>query len=455
MQSVRSTPAKVADEGNQSSQLKRAKEEAVLASSVAARELRAVLGLASRRGLNAEDVFQHFRVEGEKNADADVGKRDLRRAGTKEIVGGMASLGVSLSEEAAALLIETIIRSRAGSVAEPSTQSSVATSSFRDSVGQPRCVVSNQTGPTPGVISRKPAATGNRGPSRQSAAQGLRDKSLSPLRQWVTAEDLWKFAHRELEHCAVAAGDTAMAAPNDRVQHTQAHGKHERLPSASQENAGVLHVPPLNRPACGDLGRSPKRRRIKSSGCIRGGDNATHMTGIKRPTSEKLRGTEGAYRGHRVRASTTMSDNKGEGGSVRELHRVKKDTMDDTQLQFGRLGASLPTMSCFSAIGDAGATAGAIAARSKTAWDGGHKARHTSIPIHVETGPQEANGTPESDRNPLRSRHGVSNVGTNRLPALAGSSFRAKESAEIASFPCNDPAFEAMHGKDRVFHVDR
>ncbi|CAN0220798.1 unnamed protein product, partial [Laminaria digitata] len=76
------------------------KGEAALAASVAARELRGLMCLARRRGLNADEAFRHFKVDGGKG-----------RAGKREVLKGMASLGLTLSGEAAAVLIETIVSS--------------------------------------------------------------------------------------------------------------------------------------------------------------------------------------------------------------------------------------------------------------------------------------------------------------------------------------------------------
>lgn len=445
MQSVRRTPKKVVDDGKHRLQLQRAKEKAVQASSVAARELRAVIGLASRRGLNAEEIFRHFAVDDEESSDPGRGKGDRRRAGKKEIVRGMAGLGVSVSEEAASLLIETILRSRAGSSSEVSTQFTITSSLFGDSEGLPRSVVGNRVGSASGAHSEKLASRRERGISGKPSAERVEDMSLSALRQYVTAKDLWSFAHRELEHCPTAPGKQAATPPK---------GKRDNLHLSPQEKAGALDVSSPHRLAREDLGRSPKRRRTRTSGC-RGGDSATQTAGRDRMSSEKLRSTEGAHRERRLEASTALGGISGSGKSVPERISGKTCSAEEFQQSFGSLQASLPTTPCLPAIGNHGATTTMTAAHLSTGYNGVHEARQMSTPTHLKRGVQDARGPLEIDPKLLSPGRGFSNVGGQRLPPLAGMRLGACENVELVSFPCDNPAFEAMNGKDRVFHVDR
>ena len=129
--------------------------------SVASRELLAVVSLARRRGFNAEEVFRHF--------DSENG---AGRAGKNEVIRGMANLGILISEESAAVLIDIVTSATGSSCA------SVEESEPKRRRGKPG---KGSAEATSGLSGRKTYSA--RKPSAAS----------QPVRDYFTANDLWHF----------------------------------------------------------------------------------------------------------------------------------------------------------------------------------------------------------------------------------------------------------------------
>lgn len=147
------------------------REETRLAASVAARELRALMQMASRRGLTAEEAFEHF----DPRKKGHVSKIEIRE--------GMASLGLVLSDEAAAELVRMVIdvASRHAKCG-PSTLTRQARSSREPSGNCGICAVSTEV---------EVRERGSDGAKRKSGAE-----KSSNLRASITAADLWCFSRR-------------------------------------------------------------------------------------------------------------------------------------------------------------------------------------------------------------------------------------------------------------------
>lgn len=408
MQLVKKTPAKVVEETNQRSKRERLKQEALLASSVAARELRAVVGLARRRGLNAEEVFQHFVVDDGEGTDAG-GKETGRRgvAGQKEIIKGMEGLGISLSEEAATLLIETIVHS---------------------------CVE-----PPPRL------------PTRPAADDGVKSSS-SPPRQHINAQDLWKFAQAQRSEVVTSL--------NRREERGSAIGSDDSLPSESQEK---LAMKGSKQSIHGESGPLCKRRRTKDTGDSRARGSTKRNTG-KDAMKES---PHGMGRTNRLSPLETHLIPGGASGS-REPMSGQPPSWGNTQHAFGNYHASVSTMSSMFTGNDvrAGAGAGAASVRCIGHEEAAKKdaPRSHSMPNHANSVESRGkrNLQESGDRSlcpprrkifPVRAGSAVPRQDRPRVPAAQRCTPFKK--AEVISFPCDNPSAEAMDSKDRVFHVDR
>lgn len=437
MQSVRQPPAKEASEDNKRVKRKRLMEEAVMASSVAARELRAVIGLASRRGLTAQEIFQHFVIDDAMNANA-VGEQG-GRVGQKEIIAGMAKLGIALSEEASDLLIETIVRSNAEPAPCLSTRPAAA-GQVRGSVMQPQ---------------RLPRKRGSPALERAGGRSSTRRTNVSPLplHRYVTAEDLWNFASSELGNDSKDSnGDEAPLDDGEKKFSESQDGEGRRRAKQANESNRP------NRASRGGPGPSPKRRRRKnSSGYSPGGGRSAMQTMITDTSSEeKSRHTGGS---RRVGPPTPSSAGRG-SRSDRPKHTQQSFSKNDRQAS-GSLEGSPSTISSIStAHNPTTATALGIPAAEPTKSSrvpptaGRNKFRPHSMPVaigSVDSGKRKGLQGRDTQRRwtmPTRVCSAPHQSGPGLKTALL-------ESGELASFPCHDPADEAMNGKDRVFHVDR
>lgn len=443
MQSVKRTPKKDIEEDNQRLKRKRQKQEALLASSVAARELRAVVGLASRRGLNAEEVFLHFVFDDGAGTDPVGRETARRRAGPKEIVRGMKGLGISLSEEAAALLIEMIVRSHVKPPPRLPTLPTAGVSQLRSKRGQLRG--ERKEGGDAAAIGRlQNMGTGTkRGPSSKNSAAGLKPSPSLP--QFINAQDLWNFAKVE--------SSELVRSLNEQEEKGSTTGSDERLTPESQEKkqeqATIWSIH-------GESGPSSKRRRTKDSGYSRGGGSAKGTTG-KGALQEA---PHGMGRTNRL--------------SPLEAHAIPNVSSGSSEPAsgpppYGNYQSSVSAMSSIFGGSDAGAGAGVDAGTASVRRTGHEEAVGQGAPRpHVM--PDHANSINSRGQRDLRESGGRLSCPSRKtspvcaeppapehdqggLPAAAPcTSF---EKAEVLSFPCENPAAEAMDGKDRVFHVDR
>lgn len=187
VQSVLKQPAK---EEQRTCTQNKPTEETAKAASVAARELRSMIALSARRGLNADDVFQHFDVRGRGCI------------GTIELLQGMMNLGVTLSEEAATSLIEMIV---AGGNIPYST------------VPPARCLnIDHAQGiqeKEKNTVGSKPSKEKKKTLARKRVAE---PKRLSTLRKNIDAKDLWNFAKND--ECSTASMKTASRLANDSTK---------------------------------------------------------------------------------------------------------------------------------------------------------------------------------------------------------------------------------------------
>ncbi|CAM9107284.1 unnamed protein product [Ectocarpus sp. 6 AP-2014] len=435
VQSVRKPPAKEGSEDNKRVKRKRLMEEAVLASSVAARELRAVVGLAGRRGLTAQEIFQHFVVDDAMNANA-VGEQG-GRVGRNGIMAGMANLGIALSEEASDLLIETIVRSSAESTPCRSTQPAAA-SQVRGSVMQPQRLPRKRGSPASADASSL-QREGGRSSTRRTT------RSPPPVRRYVTAEDLWNFASSESGNDSKHSnGDGAPLDDGDKRVSANRDG--ERRLRAKQD-----HEPNRpNRARHGGPGPSPKRRRGKNGGRSAAG-------GADTSSEEKSRDTAGSRR-----VGPPAPSNAGCGSrSDRPKHAQQSFSKNDRQAASDNLQGSLSTISSVSTAHDPAAvtamgipTTGPTKSNVVALTSGRKKLRPHSMPAPVgSVGCGRRRGLQGRDTQrrwtvPTRVYSASHQNGSGLKTALL-------ENGELASFPCHDPAEEAMNGKDRVFHVDR
>lgn len=449
VESVSRPPVNEADEHKQRLKRKRLTEEAAHASSVAARELRAVVTLAGRRGLNAEEIFRHFVADG--NADARAGEADAgcRRAGTKDVITGMEGLGISLSEDAAALLIETIVRSSG----EPSGKHSTRLAADADQL----CGNLNRPLRVPkGRYAAKPRRARETSLRRPAAGQ----KTLPPLlRQHITAEDLWIFAsRRSVRGGKVQSSSEDAKMPIDRGQQRPARAIDESLPGLSREEANEVATNHSIQSIHGEAEPSSMRKRARNIGITRGSGSAKEAARKGKLHEEAPSGMGSTGSLGPSPAPTTSGC-----GSGSITANIAHQTNRGYNPQSGNPQACLSTMPSFSAAGDA-AAAPTTADASPTPVQPGLTAEKdaprprsmpsqvgSSIDSHRKRDLEKTNGSVVGPRR----RRTVSACGGSvaGVPSAAPSTSHKK--AEVASFPCNSPTLEATDGKDRVFHVDR
>ncbi len=462
VQSVRRPPAKEDEEKHERSKRKRLKEEALLASSVAARELRAVITLASRRGLNAEDVFLHFVAEdavvGRTREEGEVELR-CRCAGKKDVVKGMAGLGISLSEDAAALLIETIVRSSAER--SPQCRKNLAAADkdvghLTGNLGASRRVLKGSADTATAGAAKRVANRGRQARVKRSAPG---PKSLSPLpRQHITAEDLWNFALRNnAQDTQSQSGSEETKSPAGRgkggTRNSQGEGLHALSPD-KQEQA-------TNADIYGGAGPSSKRRRTRQDDHSWRSGSAKGTTGGGMSPKHRIHGMGKARRLRPLPASAPL----GGGGGNSELNNV------DLQTWGSNLHASRSALSPSSAARGAAAAGTATSAaspelsgREATAAEG--RTRPRSMPTHVDSinsrgmgDSKESSGSwfdpGRGETFPACGSLAAASVTQDHAPVPGAAPSDSHDNAEVASFPCESPTVEAADGKDRVFHVKR
>lgn len=463
VQSVRRPPAKEDEDKRERSKRKRLKEEALLASSVAARELRAVVKLASRRGLNAEEIFLHFVAE-----DVDVartreeGKGELgcRCVGKKEVVKGMAGLGISLSEDAAALLIETIVRSSAER--SPRRRKNLAAadkhaSLFKGNLRKSRRVLKGSADATTAGAADRVAKRGRQAHLKRSAPG---PKILSSLpRQHITAEDLWNFALRDkAQDTRSRSGSEETNSPAGRGDGGAGNGESEGVHALSPDKQEQA----TNEDVDGGTGPSSKRRRTQN------GENSWRVRSAKGKTGQGTSPKDGVHsmgRAHRL-SPLPASPPLDVGGGNSDQNSV------DLQQTWGsNLHASRSTLSPSSAAGGAAATATASYAASpelsgREAIAAKGRTRPRSMRAHLDSINSRGTGdSKESSGSRLDPARGETTPTYGSLAAVGATQDHtpvpgvaprdSHDNAEVASFPCESPTVEAKDGKDRVFHVKR
>lgn len=447
VQSVKRTPTKDAQEDYQRSKRKRLKQEALLASSVAARELRAVVGLASRRGLNAEEVFQHFVFD--DGAGTDPGGRETgrRRAGQKEIIQGMKGLGIFLSEEATTLLIEMIVRSRAMPPSRLPTRPTADASQLCGEQGRPFGArkESGEAATTGGV--QNMVTRTERGPSKNTSAAGLKSSSSPPC-QHISAEDLWNFA--------VAKNSEGVTSPNGREEKDTIIGSDERLVE-SNEKFEELAMKGSDLSVHWKSGLTSKRRRTAD-----GSGRAKRTTG-KKAFKDELPGMG------RTGRPSPLEEHFIPGGATgrSEPTTGHPPSLENTQHSLGNYQPSVSTMSPMFASSDASVFARAEATSVRRT--GQNEAAEQDVP-RPHSMPNHATSLHFRDERDLRkSGDSLCTLKRKAFPIRAGLTVleqdQVRESvaarhislgkAEVVSFPCDNPSAEALDGRDRVFHVDR
>lgn len=455
VRSFRRPPADEGDDHKQHLKRKRLTEEATHASSVAARELRAVVGLASTRGLNAEEIFQHFVVENASDAHAGEENVDGGRAGKADVIKGMERLGISLSEEAAALLIETIVRSSGEPTELRSTRTAADKGQLRGNLNQPPRAPEERgyAAVAGGTEITKPGRARETSLQRPTAGR----KTLRPLlRQHITAEDLLNFASgRSAQEGKTQSSIKGESATFERGKEEPPSADNDSLPALPQGTARNVVTDHSNQSIRGDAGLSSMRKRARKRGGTGNGGSAKEAA-RKDILAEEARhgmGSNGSRRPSTASTSGSISANR--------LHQTSRG--DD---KLGHPQASLSTMSSLSAAGNAiGAptTAGAMPPTATIKVEAPQKQdapRTISMPNQV--GPlgsgrnkdvQERNGRLLGSRR--RWTFSACSESVTAAPAAAAVASASHEKLELASFPCDNPTQEATGGKDRVFYVDR
>ena len=373
---------------------KRRTGDAALAASVAARELRGLVCLARRRGLNADEIFRHFEVEGGRG-----------RVGKREVLKGMASLGLTLSEEAATVLIEIIVSSTEAprsKMSEVQLQSSGKTSNMRSERGD--ASVSDVS-----AVRRKRVI-----PNR--AAQ---PKSLPPLREYFTSDDLWLFAR----------------IPDDVTARISGHAK-----DSDNEDTGEVHHAVASQSSRSDRTKASidgkgqvqsKRRRTHQDNGEWVGGKASR----ERSAAEKATLTE--------KSPSTRTPQHHTPASLSAQNSTRRDDNGSVPMREERTKHKPPTLSTTS-----------------VSINGSCSARRINLGVTAENEKQSRpcsmsslSGTTNCKRGCLQ-RGGVDP----RQTFHSWASSAAEDAARTplwAHFPCEDPVAEVTNGKDRVFHVDR
>ena len=376
---------------------KRRKGEAALAASVAARELRGLLCLARKRGLNSDEAFRHFEVEGGRG-----------RVGKREVLKGMASLGLTRSEEAAIVLIEIIVSS---AEAPLSKMSQVQLEGFRSTTD-----VRSERGDA--VVFGESAVRRRRVIPKRIA----QPKSLPPLREYFTSDDLWHFA----------------GVPDGVSARISGHAKDSKDKDTSEAHHGGASKSSRSHrtraPVDGKGQTQSKRRRTNQEGgeCV-GGETSTGRNAVDNATTPEKPPSKGRTPPHETLVSSFSRQNgsrRDDRGSV-SMHEERVQHVSQT------LSATSVSMGGFSSAGrkiNLGATAGDA-----------KQPRLCSFP--------SPSGTTNCKRAGSKR-----DVGDRRQTFHSCAGSAAEDPARMpvwASFPCEDPFAEVANGKDRVFHVNR
>lgn len=392
VESVPRPPKQELDHVRQAAKRKHMLEEASLAASVAARELRALVILACRRGLNADEAFRHF----------DAAQRG--HVGQDEMRYGMASLGVHISDEAASLLINM-----------------VATCS------QEHCGTSDsrvRTKLSPRARQSYERVGGDSEASDTGARHSAREQDARPaaerLREHITAADLWCFA-RTPDNLSV------------KDKPNEVHGTHPSLDEVAEHNrtCTIKHLLHSRFDHHQTKSISEKRRRRNES------DERCQSFPGKLPASDLptdfLAGTR------RRQANTESAKASGSNGDrwadSGDAHRIAATSTrsSSTKLCIGGECSSAP---------------------SRVDAELARKQRVDSVPSRVSRAHQRRKRAQESDVDASYPtlHHRVTTATTDSTRRGVESS---GDKPVFTCFPCSDPVAEAISAKDRVFHVDR
>lgn len=455
VQTVAKEPKVLGSLERQGAKRKRLREEATVAASVAARELRALVALACRRGLNAEEVFCHFDVGG------------CGRAGKEEVVKGMATLGISLSMDGAAMLVKLVIAAGSGSTdgqsatTVPSSASQgkleqlLLEKSVRTTTGDISTTIDSKASHVATKISDQVVGKNNR--------TGLTSTPLR-LRHHFTADDLWKFAR-------TAPGETrskveVKSEPNRYENDDNDDGDGETL---TRGRRSARRVGPDERMISDDnekttIEKSMKSKRRRTSGGVtsdrRGlgwdeshsnGNNASTSTGRGSVllTEKKSSATRrGRWRLKTKQGSTSASLYRDDHcDSVASKKQDAKQILCSSTVTPSLMPVSIDDESSQRASGLAENETVTTPPRSTTCSDVPNR--------NVTSAASRGSGLHRGEPGKLRNAGASSRTKGSALGAKVLRSTDCDNPGVLTSFPCDDPLAEAAFGKDRVFHVKR
>lgn len=388
----------IGSEDQSRSKQKRRKGEAALAASVAARELRGLMCLARRRGLNADEAFRHFEVEGTRG-----------RAGKREVLKGMASLGLTLSEEAATFLVEIIVSSTEAprsKMSETELESLKKTADMRSE--REGAAVSGVSALRRWRVIPKRARTP--------------PKSLPPLREYFTSGDLWHFAGIPDGVTAIISGHA-----NDLGNEETGVTHHNGVPKCARSHR--------TRALVDDKGhaQSKRRRTNQEGGEWIGGEASAGRNTVDNATTSKKPPSRRRTPPHKTLESSSFWQN----GSGRD-HRGPVPMREER-------ASHVPSTLSATSVSNGGSSS----ARQKTSL--GAAARNATQPRLCSM------PNPSGSTNCKRgwSQRGAADRRQTFHSWADSSTEDPARKPMWASFPCEDPVAEATNGKDRVFHVDR
>lgn len=455
VQTVTKEPKVVGSLERQGAKRKRLREEAAVAASVAARELRALVALACRRGLNAEEVFCHF------------GVGVCGRAGKEEVVKGMATLGISLSMDGAAMLVKLVIAARSGSTdgqSSTTVPSSVSQGNLEQLLLEKG--VRTTTGDISTTIDSKASHVATKIPVqvvRKNNCPGLMSTPLLQ-RHHFTADDLWKFARTAPEETWSKA--EVSSEPNGYENDDNDDGGGENL---IRGRGSARKVGPDERGVSDDNEKTTMEKSTKTKRRRTSGDVTSDRRGLgwAESHSNSYNASISTGRGSALlaekKSSTTRRgrwrQKKKQGSTSASLYRddhcdsaaSKKQEAKQVLSSSNVTPISMPV----SIDGESFRCASGLAENET-----------------VTTPPRSTTCSDVPDRN-VTSAAGRGNDlhrGESGKLHNAGASSRTKGSVQgakvlrstdcdnpgvLASFPCDNPLAEAAFGKDRVFHVKR
>lgn len=398
VQPIARPPQVEVDEEEEALNRKLQREEASLAASVAVREIRALVVMARRRGLNAEDIFEHF---------------DLERKGYVDTIAmrkGMDTLGVIVSDEAAAIVVETVV-AYAGGKGE----------GVKKTCSQTRTGV----GPTVRKLLRNRAAytckESDVGTHAEFSVEGNDvERENIPSRNRFTAADLWTFSHTP-EDVLATEGSTSHGGAEVDANKCAAHWVTSAVMSSEQ-------------PYTDDVlrNRSPgtKRRKTRKD------------TEVTRQHEDIDEGLLRSVQQH----SQTISPALNKAGDGER-------TTSWSTCQPTASAASSSSLAFLSSC---------TAERRLGSRETDPERPHHALTVHSGVG--SSTRRRQQDQENVVDAGGITLEHSRRISerriegkrvGLRGRSVLDKP-LELASFPCADPVTESIcGGKDRVFHVER